>query len=234
MTIDLQFLITQIFDRQRSISTPDLAAIDDLKIAFAPELATLSDRVADEIALRSPQRAFHQAASALRNRENRNKFADLFANSQIYVSGQSCISNCLSNNLRTIRSIPTKIPNTQPTEPTTPTGKTTYPIGTKISGEVLLSKVAIGGNLIPDDDNNDRRFNASYRARVNINTSLTGFDRLRVRFQKSDVPGVNRVTDSDTSRLSYQGNTEGRVVLNRLEYRFPIDNRTEIFATAKA
>lgn len=207
--IDLQSIIIQISDRQQTISPPDLAAIEELKIAFAPELATLP------------------------NRETRKKSADLFANSQIYVSGQSCVSNCLANKHRTIRSIPAKISNTQPAEPSNPTRKTTYPIGTKLSGEVLLSGVAIGGNPIPDDDNNDRRIAAGYRTRLSINTSFTGFDRLRIRFQKSDVPGVNRVTGSDMSRLSYQGNTEGRVELNRLEYRFPIDNKTEIFATAK-
>jgi hypothetical protein len=238
--IDLQSIIIQISDRQQTISPPDLAAIEDLKTAFAPELATLPVRVADEIALRSPpaarlrlQRAFHQAASALRNRETKNESADLLANSQIYVWGQSCVSNCVSNNHRTISPAPAKISNTEPAEPSNPTRKTTYPIGTKLSGEVLLSGVAIGGNPIEDEDNNDRRIAAGYRARLNISTSFTGFDRLRIRFQKSDLPAVNRVTGSDMSRLSYQGNTEGRVELNRLEYRFPIDNKTELFATAK-
>jgi hypothetical protein len=207
--IAIQSIVDRIKDSQLAVSPSDLAAIEDLKTAFAPELATLP------------------------NRATRKKSADLFTNSQIYVWERSCVSNCLSNNHRTIRSIPAKIANTQPAEPTTPTGKTTYPIGTKLSGEVLLSGVDIGGNPIADEDNNDRRINAGYRARLNINTSFTGFDRLRIRFQKSDVPGVNRVTGSDMSRLSYQGNTEGRVELNRLEYRFPIDNKTEIFATAK-
>jgi hypothetical protein len=35
------------------------------------------------------------------------------------------------------------------------------------------------------------------------------------------------------SRLSYQGSTEGRVEISRIDYRFPIDNKTIIFATAK-
>ncbi|PSB54182.1 iron uptake porin [Chamaesiphon polymorphus] len=207
--IAIQSIVDRIEDSQLAISPPDLAAIEELKIAFAPELATLP------------------------NRETRKKSADLFANSQIDIWGQSCVSNCVSNNHRTISPAPAKISNTQPAEPSNPTRKTTYPIGTKLSGEVLLSGVAIGGNPIPDDDNNDRRVAAGYRARLNINTSFTGFDRLRVRFQKSDLPAVNRVTGSDMSRLSYQGNTRGRFVLNRLEYRFPIDNKTEIFATAK-
>ncbi|AFY93534.1 iron uptake porin [Chamaesiphon minutus] len=242
-TIALQSLIERILNSQVAVSPPDLAAIEELKIAFAPELSTLPDRVADEIALRSPsgdtsrfarlQRAFHQAASALRNRETRKRPADRFANSQIYVSGRSCISNCLPNNLHTIRSVPAKISHTQPAEPTTPIGKTKFPIGTKLSGEILLSGVAIGLPPIEDEDNNDRRIGAGYRTRLNINTSFTGFDRLRIRFQKSALPAVNRVTGSDMSRLSYQGNTRGQIVLNRLEYRFPIDNKTELFATAK-
>ena len=161
--IVLQSLITRIFDRQQPILSSDLVAIDRLKIAFAPELATL------------PKQAKATASP----------------------------------------------------EPTT------YPIGTKLSGEILLSGVAIGGNPIEDEDNNDRRITAGYRARLNINTSFTGFDRLRIRFQNSDIPAVNRVTGSDMSRLSYQGNTRGQIVLNRLEYRFPIDTKTELFATAR-
>ena len=207
--IALQSIIDRIEDSQLAVLSPDLAAIEELKIAFAPELATLP------------------------NRETRKKSADLFANSQVYVSGQSCVSNCLPSKHHTIRSIPAKIANSQPAEPTTPTGKTKFPLGTKLSGEVLISGVAIGGTPIEDDDNNDRRIDAGYRARLNINTSFTGFDRLRIRFQKSDLPAVNRVTGSDTSRISYQGNTRGQIVLNRLEYRFSIDNKTEIFATAK-
>jgi hypothetical protein len=215
--IALQPLITRILDRQQPISPSDLAAIESLQKDFAPELATLPDRV----------------ASALRNRENRHKPSDLFANSQIYVWGQSCISNCLSSNRRTISSTPAKISNSQLPETTTPSEKTKFPIGTKLSGEVLLTGIAIGGNPIEDEDNNDRRFNAGYRARLNINTSFTGFDRLRIRLQNSDIAAVNRVTGSDMTRISYQGNTNGQVVLNRLEYRFPIDNNTELFATAR-
>jgi hypothetical protein len=206
--IALQSVIDRILDSKVAIAPPDLAAIEDLKTAFTPELATLPDRAIGK------------------------KSADLFANSQIYVSGRSCVSNCLPNNMYTILSIPAKISNTQPAEPITPTA-TTYPIGTKLSGEILLSGVAIGGTPIEDEDNNDRRINSGYRARLNINTSFTGFDRLRIRFQQSDVSGVNRVTGSDMSRLSYQGNTRGEVVLNRLEYRWSIDKKTEIFATAK-
>jgi hypothetical protein len=116
---------------------------------------------------------------------------------------------------------------------TAPPEKTTFPIGTKISGEVLLTGFSVGGNLISDEDNNDHRINAGYRARLNIKTSFTGFDQLRIRFQKSDVPAVNRVTGSDMTRISHQGNTDGQVVLNRLEYRFPINNNTEVFATAR-
>jgi Carbohydrate-selective porin, OprB family len=215
--IALQSIITQISvrkasplgNRQQPIPSSDLAVIERLKKDFAPELATLP------------------------NRKNRYQLSARFTNSQVDVWGQSCISNCLSNHRRTIRSVPAKISNTQLAESTTPTAKTTFTLGTELSGEVLLTGFGIGGNPIADEDNNDRRFNVGYRARLNINNSFTGFDRLRVRLQKSDVAAVNRVTGSDMTRISYQGNTNGQVVLNRLEYRFPIDNNTEVFATAR-
>jgi Carbohydrate-selective porin, OprB family len=202
--IALQSLIDRTLNYRSAILPQDLVAIESLTKDFAPELATLPVRV----------------ASALRNRSNRCKPSDLLANSQIDVWGHSCVSN----NRQTISSTPAKIANSP---------DTTFPLGTTISGEVLLTGVGVGGNPIEDEDNNDRRINAGYRARLNINTSFTGFDRLRIRLQKSDLPAVNRVTGSDMSRISHQGNTDGQVVLNRLEYRFPIDNNTELFATAR-
>mgnify|MGYP006367664067 FL=1 len=141
---------------------------------------------------------------------------------------EACIAHYLANSNR--RRILSQTATTTPPSNSQPE-KTTFPLGTELSGEVLLTGFAIGGNPIEDDDNNDRRFNAGYRARLNINTSFTGFDRLRIRLQYGDIAAVNMVTGSDMSRLSYQGNTNGQVVLNRLEYRFPIDHKTELFAT---
>ncbi len=124
--------------------------------------------------------------------------------------------------LRKIQAI--SLPITKPSPP--------FTIGTKLSGELLLTGTGIGGNSIEDQNNNDHRISAGYRARLNINTSFTGFDRLRIRLQHSDVAATNRVTGSDMTRLSYQGNTNGQLVLNRLDYRLPISNQTELSVAA--
>jgi Carbohydrate-selective porin, OprB family len=162
---------------------------------------------------------------------NRREFAialqsliDLTLNNQASISlpDLAAIDSLKQSFAPELATLPKQAKATAPPEPTT------YPIGTKLSGEVLLSGVAIGGDPIEDEDNNDRRITAGYRARLNINTSFTGFDRLRIRLQNSDIAAVNRVTGSDMSRLSYQGNTRGQIVLNRLEYRFPIDTKINL------
>jgi Carbohydrate-selective porin, OprB family len=210
--------------QQRYIPSIDLQKPPNNRHEFAIALQFLIDRTLnyrsaisqqDLAAIASLTKDFAPELATLPAPKNRCQPSHLFVNSQIDVWGKSC----LANNRQTISA--------------TPSAKPKFPIGTKISGEVLLTGVGIGGNPIADEDNNDRRLTAGYRARLNINTSFTGFDRLRIRLQKSDVSAVNRVTGSDMSRLSYQGNTNGRVVLNRLEYRFPIDKNTEVFATAR-
>jgi hypothetical protein len=104
---------------------------------------------------------------------------------------------------------------------------------TKLEGEALFSGIAIGGNPIESDEEiEDRRITFGYRLRLNLITSFTGRDRLRLRFQSSSTGEVDEATGSDMARPSFQSNTDGPLVLNRLEYSFPIGKKTEFFVEA--
>lgn len=104
---------------------------------------------------------------------------------------------------------------------------------TKLEGEALFSGIAIGGNPIENDEEiEDRRITFGYRLRLNLITSFTGRDRLRLRLQSSSTGEVDDATGSNMARPSFQSNTDGQLVLNRLEYRFPIGKKTEFFVEA--
>jgi hypothetical protein len=101
---------------------------------------------------------------------------------------------------------------------------------TQLQGEVLFSGIGIGGNPIEGETEiGDRRITFGYRARLNLITSFTGRDRLRLRLQASSTGEVDEATGTDMTRPSFQSNTDGELILNRLDYQLPIGKRTEIF-----
>lgn len=104
---------------------------------------------------------------------------------------------------------------------------------TKLEGEALFSGIAIGGNPIEnDEESEDSRITFGYRLRLNFITSFTGRDRLRLRLQSSSTGEVDEATGTNMARPSFQSNTDGQVVLNRLEYSFPIGKKTEFIVEA--
>jgi hypothetical protein len=104
---------------------------------------------------------------------------------------------------------------------------------TKLEGEVLFSSFAIGGDPVETEEEiGDRRITFGYRARLNLITSFSGRDRLRIRLQSSSTGEVDEATGSDMTRPSFQSNTDGELILNRLEYTFPIGKKTEFFVQA--
>jgi hypothetical protein len=59
-------------------------------------------------------------------------------------------------------------------------------------------------------------------------TSFNGRDRLRLRLQASKTPDIDDTTGSNMSRPSFQSNTNGQFIFNRLDYSFPIGKKTEV------
>lgn len=95
------------------------------------------------------------------------------------------------------------------------------------------SLVVAASDLIGDkaDANSDTPIQSSlslsYRMRFNLTTSFTGRDRLLVRLQSSNrVPNFSGLSGTEMTRLSYEvGNTDDRLTLNLLEYRFPVNEQ---------
>uniref|UniRef100_A0ACD5GTD8 Iron uptake porin n=1 Tax=Desertifilum tharense IPPAS B-1220 TaxID=1781255 RepID=A0ACD5GTD8_9CYAN len=104
------------------------------------------------------------------------------------------------------------------------------------------SVVFAGTDLIGDraDANPDTQINSNfalnYRMRFNLVSSFTGRDRLMVRLQSSNrVPNFSGVSGTEMTRLSFEvGNTNDRINLNLLEYRFPVGDRLNLYLYGNA
>jgi Carbohydrate-selective porin, OprB family len=120
-----------------------------------------------------------------------------------------------------------KAPQTPPaSEPATPAPeppKRPFNPTTQLEGEVLYSILGVGSEA------SDTGPDTGYRVRLNLDTSFTGRDRLRVRFQSVSTPRPDRIADTDLARISFQGDSGGQFELSRLEYTFPIGRRTTVY-----
>ncbi|MGB3493670.1 MAG: iron uptake porin [Elainellaceae cyanobacterium] len=84
---------------------------------------------------------------------------------------------------------------------------------TKLNGEVIFSTQAV----IDEDDAFDDQATFGYRVRLNFDTSFTGEDRLRTRFQAREINAF----DTDYIGYSYGGDNDGNFALDDLVYTFP-------------
>jgi BMFP domain-containing protein YqiC len=92
---------------------------------------------------------------------------------------------------------------------------------TKLRGEVIFS---LSAPFDYDDDLFDDQVEFANRVRLDFDTSFTGEDRLRTRFQARNVNGAG---DSDPIGFSYGGNNGNTFDLDDLIYTFPIGSRIE-------
>ncbi len=76
----------------------------------------------------------------------------------------------------------------------------------------------VGGN----SDESNALF--GYRIRFNFETSFTGQDLLRTRLEPSNFGSVVEVTGTNMTRLNFDNNTQSRVRLPHLLYRFPVSS----------
>ncbi len=105
---------------------------------------------------------------------------------------------------------------------------------TKLIGEVIVAAVQVFGeeNASTGEDL-DEQVTLNQRTRLSLLTSFTGKDRLRTRLQVgnfvTDGPGFRG--GSNTTRLNFASNTDDQFILNKIEYRFPIGDRTQFWVT---
>jgi hypothetical protein len=106
------------------------------------------------------------------------------------------------------------------------------PPGTRVTGAPRPGRVVD----VPDVSDNTI---FAQRTRLNFDASTNGKDRLRVRLQGANVTSfaANTITNTNLSRLGFDGAGSGAIAPNdvqihRLEYRFPVGNRTTFFIEA--
>ncbi len=94
---------------------------------------------------------------------------------------------------------------------------------TKFSGEVLMAPIhAFGDRGETTAGGEDTELSFGYRARLLFDSSLTGRDRLRTRLEIRNVARLDATTGTVMSRLGFDGENGNDVILERLEYRFPV------------
>jgi Carbohydrate-selective porin, OprB family len=96
---------------------------------------------------------------------------------------------------------------------------------TKFRGEALLGLSAIEAG---DNAGGNSSTTFGSRVRLNFDTRFWSKDRLRIRFQAANLPRLDKVTDTDMARLSYQGGAENALQVSRLEYSFPIGEQLKV------
>ncbi|MCC5598010.1 iron uptake porin [Nostoc favosum] len=96
---------------------------------------------------------------------------------------------------------------------------------TKLNGQVIFAATDALGDASPSGNGDQSNLTFSSRVRLNFDTSFTGKDRLRIRFQASNV--VNPTAPGNEARLSFLSgsDTNNNVFLSKLEYRFPIGDK---------
>ncbi|MEH2112830.1 iron uptake porin [Nostoc sp.] len=98
----------------------------------------------------------------------------------------------------------------------------------KVSGELIFATVDAFGYTSRSGNGDDNNLTFSSRARINFDRSFTGKDRLRVRFQASNV--INPIAPGNDSRLSFVSgsNTNNEISVSKLEYSFPVGKKLKI------
>ena len=84
----------------------------------------------------------------------------------------------------------------------------------KLRGEVIFAQQV---GIDEDDDFEDDQVTFGYRARLNIDTSFTGEDRLRTRLQARELIDMS----SDPEGRSFSGDSGGSFDIDDLVYTFP-------------
>jgi hypothetical protein len=103
---------------------------------------------------------------------------------------------------------------------------------TKLQGEVIFGIADVFGDEfaeaspdVPAPDSLDLNTIAGYRARLTLNSSFTGRDRLRTRLEAANITEFGRdLTGTNMTRLAFDGDTteDGGVLIDELWYRFPL------------
>ncbi|AOY83849.1 iron uptake porin [Moorena producens JHB] len=98
---------------------------------------------------------------------------------------------------------------------------------TKLQGEVIFTFAGAFGEEQADGsgDDIDQNITLSDRVRLNLNTSFTGKDRLRIRLEAGNFTQLSDVTGTDMARLGHDADSGNDVEIPDVFYRFPIGTK---------
>ncbi|WP_414527281.1 iron uptake porin [Nodularia chucula] len=101
---------------------------------------------------------------------------------------------------------------------------------TKLEGEAIFALAGVGGNRRVDDSDEsiDSNIVFSNRVRLELTTSFSGSDRLRMRLQSRNIPEFEDVTGTQMANLGFDGNTDEKIELDRLDYETKIGKRAQV------
>lgn len=97
----------------------------------------------------------------------------------------------------------------------------------QLLGKAIMAVSVVGGN---DIDNSN--IILSQRTELDIDSSFSGKDRLRVRLTARNTPRFGRITDTDMTNLSFAGDNRNNFEVNQISYRFRPIKQMQVFVAA--
>jgi hypothetical protein len=104
---------------------------------------------------------------------------------------------------------------------------------TKLVGQVIVAAQDTFGDSVGEDEDESQVFLGD-RVRLNLESSFSGRDFLRVRLQFGNflnaqgISQIGSVTNTDMTRLNFDTDFENRVFIPHVLYRFPIGENATI------
>ena len=93
---------------------------------------------------------------------------------------------------------------------------------TKLKGEVIFAIADTFGDAEGTEDRDPTQTTFSDRVRLNLDSSFNGKDRLRVRLQAGNNPGLDDFTGFESTRLGFEAGGGNNIRIEDLYYRFPL------------
>ncbi|PSB05135.1 carbohydrate porin [Merismopedia glauca CCAP 1448/3] len=100
----------------------------------------------------------------------------------------------------------------------------------ELEGEVIFAPIATSGGKKADGSGEsiDKSVFLGNGASFNFKTSFTGKDSLKISLESTQIPELEELTGTRMSNLGFDGDDEGQLVLDEVEYQFPLSERTRV------
>ncbi len=100
---------------------------------------------------------------------------------------------------------------------------------TRLEGEVLFAVSGVTGDRKADgsDEEINDSITLNNRVRLNFITSFSGSDAFRVRLQARNIPELEDAAGTPMANLGFDGNSENRIEVSRMDYAFPLGDRAQ-------